>query len=92
MTPEVTARAQQLLADGWSRSEAAAELGLKPDTLRKAIQQGRLAELAPIQREETTIETTTFHSRLPPRTSPLGPPRMPWPKWVRDARDRMNGF
>ena len=51
MTPEVTARAQQLLADGWSRSETATELGLKPDTLRKAIQQGRLVELAPIQRE-----------------------------------------
>ena len=59
MTPEVTARAQQLLADGWSRSETATELGLKPDTLRKAIQQGRLVELAPIQREEATIDPTT---------------------------------
>ncbi len=55
---EVTARAQQLLADGWSRSETATELGLKPDTLRKAIQQGRLIELASIQREETTIDAT----------------------------------
>jgi hypothetical protein len=58
MTPEVTARAQQLLADGWSRSETATELGFKPDTLRKAIQQGRLVELAPIQREEATIDAT----------------------------------
>ena len=58
MTQEVTARAQQLLADGWSRSETATELGLKPDTLRKAIQQGRLIELASIQREETTIDAT----------------------------------
>jgi len=60
MTPEVTARAQQLLADGWSRSETATELGLKPDTLRKAIQQGRLVELAPIQREEATIDAMTI--------------------------------
>ena len=59
MTPEVTARAQQLLAAGWSRSETAAELVLKPDTLRKAIQQGRLVELTPIQREEATIEATS---------------------------------
>jgi hypothetical protein len=59
MTPEVTAKAQQLLAAGWSRTEAAAELGLKLDTLRKAIQQGRLVELAPIQREEPTAEAAS---------------------------------
>ena len=59
MTPTVTARAQQLLADGWSRSQAAGELGLKLDTLRKAVQQGRLVELVPIQREEATIGATT---------------------------------
>ncbi len=42
VTPEVAARAQQLFAAGSSPREVAKELGLKPDTLRKAIQQGRL--------------------------------------------------
>ena len=40
MTPEVTARAQQLLGTGWSPTEVANELGLKVGTLRKAIQKG----------------------------------------------------
>ena len=42
LTPEVTAQAQQLLGAGWSPREVAEQLGLKLDTLRKAIQQGRL--------------------------------------------------
>jgi transposase len=44
LTPEVTAHAQQLLHGGWSRREVAEELAIKHDTLRKAIQQGRLQE------------------------------------------------
>ncbi len=44
MTPEVTTQAQQLLLAGWSRREVAEQLGLKLDTLRKAIKQGRLTE------------------------------------------------
>jgi transposase len=44
MTPEVTAQAQQLLAVGWSPREVAEQLGLRLDTLRKAIQQGRLTK------------------------------------------------
>ena len=47
MTPEVIAQAQQLLCAGWSRKEIAEELGLKFDTLRKAIQQGRVTEPCP---------------------------------------------
>jgi transposase len=47
MTPEVTAQAQQLLGAGWSRKEVAEQLGLKLDTLRKAIWQGRLTEPLP---------------------------------------------
>ena len=47
LTPEVTARAQQLFAAGWSRGDVAEHLGLKVDTLRKAIQQGRLTETVP---------------------------------------------
>jgi hypothetical protein len=49
MTPEVTAQAQQLLATGCNHREAAEQLGLKPDTLRKAIRQGRLTEPSPLQ-------------------------------------------
>jgi hypothetical protein len=57
MTPEVTAQAQQLLAAGRSRKQVAEQLGLKLDTLRKAIQQGRLAELCPLQPGESASET-----------------------------------
>ena len=49
MTPEVTAQAQQLLGAGRSRREVAEQLGLKLDTLRKAIQQGRLTEPCPLE-------------------------------------------
>jgi hypothetical protein len=42
ITLEVGAQAQQLLGAGWGPREVAKELGLKLDTLRKAIQQGRL--------------------------------------------------
>jgi hypothetical protein len=51
MTPEVTAQAQQFLRIGWSRGEVAERLNLKLDTLRKAIQQGRLTELGSLGRE-----------------------------------------
>jgi hypothetical protein len=47
MTPQVTAQAQQLLGAAWSRRDVAEHLGLKLDTLRKAIQQGRLTEPDP---------------------------------------------
>jgi hypothetical protein len=48
MTPEITGQAQQLLGVGWSRREVAEQLDLKLDTLRKAIQQGRLTEPGPL--------------------------------------------
>ena len=57
MTPEVTAQAQQLLGSGWSRREVAKHLGLKLDTLRKAIQQGRLTEPGPLDPAESAPET-----------------------------------
>lgn len=44
MTAEVTAQAEALLAQGHTRCEAAESLGVKPDTLRKAIEQGRVRE------------------------------------------------
>jgi transposase len=44
MTAEVTDQAQRLLDLGHTRREVARELGLKYDTLRKAIKQGRVRE------------------------------------------------
>jgi hypothetical protein len=49
MTPEVMSQAQQLLGAGRRRKEVAEQLGLKLDTLRKAIQNGRLTELPPLE-------------------------------------------
>jgi hypothetical protein len=46
LTPEVTAQAQQLLEAGLSPREVVDQLGLKYDTLRKAIQQGQLTRPA----------------------------------------------
>jgi transposase len=56
MTPEVTAQAQQLLGAGWSRKEVAEQLGLKLDTLRKAIQHGRVTEPCPLEPGESALE------------------------------------
>ncbi len=56
LTPEVTAQAQQLLGAGWSRREVAEQLNLKVDTLRKAIQQGRLIEPGPLEPGESAPE------------------------------------
>jgi transposase len=64
MTPEVTALAQQLLWAGRSRKEVAEELGLKLDTLRKAIQQGRLNEARPV--EPGTSAPENAHAPQPP--------------------------
>jgi len=46
LTAEVKARAQELLNLGESRREVSDQLGIKYDTLRKAINQGRLTECA----------------------------------------------
>jgi len=45
MTDEVITQAQQLLSQGCSRREVADQLAVRYDTLRKAINQGRLHEL-----------------------------------------------
>ena len=42
LTPEVRRKAQEFLEQGWERNAVAAELGIKPDTLRKAIDAGRI--------------------------------------------------
>ena len=44
LRPEVMSQAQELFEQGESRSAVAQKLGLKPDTLRKAVTAGRLVE------------------------------------------------
>ena len=44
VTPEIASEAQTRLYRGESRQQVADQLGLKPDTLRKAILQGRVSE------------------------------------------------
>jgi len=44
LIPEVLERAQNMLDDGFSRKEVVEELNIKYDTLRKAINDGRLIE------------------------------------------------
>lgn len=45
LTPEVLEQAQFFLNEGLSRKETATKLNVKPDTLRKAINDGRLYEV-----------------------------------------------
>ncbi len=44
LTPKILQQAQTLLNQGRSRTETAKEIGVKSDTLRKAINDGRLSE------------------------------------------------
>ena len=50
LTDEIKARAQELLNQRKSKHEVAQELGVKYDTLRKAVSQGRLSEPAITQK------------------------------------------
>ena len=59
ITLEVAVQAQQLLAAGLNPREVAKELDLKPDTLRKAIQQGRVIRPSSPGPVEPTSEKTT---------------------------------
>jgi transposase len=56
LKPEITAQAQRLLDADYRPREVADQLGLKLDTLRKAIQQGRLTKPSPLRREESALE------------------------------------
>lgn len=58
MTPEITAQAQQLLTAGESPREVAEQLGIKLDTLRKAIRHGRLTMPLPLRPMESTPKET----------------------------------
>ena len=76
ITPEVAAQAQQLLAAGLSPKEVASELGLKLDTLRKAIQQRRVIKPSPPQPGEPATDK-----------SPVLPLQTPTDKSARAAVD-----
>jgi transposase len=55
MTDQVTVQAEKLLALGHSRNEVAEKLGVQRDTLRKAINQGRVQEPSPVSAEEVSL-------------------------------------
>ncbi len=59
-TPEVLEKAQALLNQGTPRKETAQQLGIKSDTLRKAISDGRLHE--PIILKPVSVEHGTSKS------------------------------
>ena len=76
LTPEVKVQAQRLLETGLSTREVADQLGLKCDTLRKAIQQGRLTKPGSLQLGEPT-----------PENPPASQPPVPTDKSTRAALD-----
>ena len=64
LTATVTADAQRLLNAGRSRHEVAEELGVKYDTLRKAVQHGRLQE--PARPAESSVASDKSHPSCRP--------------------------
>jgi len=66
MTAEVTAQAQRLLDLGRARCEVAEELGIKYDTLRKAINQGHLRAGAPLPAHEVSQKLAASEPALVP--------------------------
>ncbi len=59
MTHDITDRVQNLLGLGQTPSEVAQELGIKYDTLRKAIAQGRVRKPMEVDRTDTAFQSTT---------------------------------
>ena len=70
LTTEVLEKAQELLDEGLETSAVAEQLGVKRDTLAKAIGAGRL--------HKPTKKKTSIHRRVP-RVSAVG--RMHKPQW-----------
>jgi transposase len=64
MTAEVTAQAERLLVLGHSRNEVAKELDVKCDTLRKAINQGRVREPSPVSTEQVSSPPQAFQAAV----------------------------
>ena len=65
LTPAVAAEAQRLLDQGRGRRQVAETLGVRYDTLRKAIRQGRLREAAPGLAEQDTGKAASFPPLAP---------------------------
>jgi transposase len=65
ITAEVTAQAEKLLHLGHTRRQVAEELDIKYDTLRKAINQGRVREPGPLSAEEVSLEPPASQLSLP---------------------------
>jgi len=63
LTPQVLAQAQSLLAEEYSRAEIANTLDVKYDTLRKAINDGRLKESRPHRKLTTKSSRTTTDTK-----------------------------
>jgi transposase len=80
MTAEVTAEAQKLLDLGQARRKVAKALGVKYDTLRKAIHRGRLREPASAPADEGS-----------PKPVASSPPAMPSDKSTRSDTDAAAG-
>ena len=73
LTEERLAKAQQLLNDGLSRAEVARQLQIKPDTLRKGLNDGRLTPAASstdpsLARASTQSERTQKDARAGEQT------------------------
>jgi len=66
MTAEVTAQAETLLGLGHTRRKVAEELGVKYDTLRKAIDQGRVRQPAPLPTEKACVQPAASHPPVVP--------------------------
>jgi len=66
MTDQVTGEAEKLLELGHGRSEVADELGIKYDTLGKAIKQGRVREPSPPPTEEACHKPTASRPPIVP--------------------------
>jgi transposase-like protein len=69
-TAEVIAHAQALLNQGESRQDVARELGVKEDTLRKAINQGRLSE--PVRLASVAVASDKSTRTQQDAAAPLG--------------------
>ncbi len=83
MTPEVIQQAQQLFEEGHSKAEVARELDIPYDTLRKAIDQGRL-ELPDVRNHQNDVGQ-------PAAPSPTVAALPPSDKSTRSNEDRVAG-
>jgi hypothetical protein len=87
ITDELIVLAQERLSRGRSRRETAEDLGIKYDTLRKAINQGRLREPPPTPQIDASPYGQSDKS-VPPPNSPSGlSPMQPSDKSLRSQAD-----